>query len=81
MTSLRAVAPYVGAWIETGWDYRLIDFTIVAPYVGAWIETGWDYRLIDFTIVAPYVGAWIETLLQYHYPPLIPSRTLRGCVD
>ena len=33
------VAPYVGAWIETGQkteEYRAIK---VAPYVGAWIET------------------------------------------
>ena len=33
------VAPYAGAWIETGtWDdpYQM---QVVAPYAGAWIET------------------------------------------
>ena len=34
-----AVAPYVGAWIETR-KYRAdIPGRQVAPYVGAWIET------------------------------------------
>ena len=34
-----AVAPYVGAWIET-YKYALGSLTRqVAPYVGAWIET------------------------------------------
>ena len=34
-----AVAPFVGAWIETAW--RLISGKAdhVAPFVGAWIET------------------------------------------
>ena len=33
------VAPYVGAWIETGVQYKKTDHLLVAPYVGAWIET------------------------------------------
>ena len=33
------VAPYVGAWIETTMNERLIQSLFVAPYVGAWIET------------------------------------------
>ena len=56
-----AVAPYVGAWIETpqwmGADY----LTQVAPYVGAWIETFNQGTFSFDTRVAPYVGAWIET--------------------
>ena len=34
-----AVAPYVGAWIETGTERCVCALVIVAPYVGAWIET------------------------------------------
>ena len=34
-----AVAPYVGAWIETDLLYLLRAKYEVAPYVGAWIET------------------------------------------
>ena len=34
-----AVAPLVGAWIETRAVCRVIGFPVVAPLVGAWIET------------------------------------------
>ena len=34
-----AVAPYVGAWIETCLSLRRNNLASVAPYVGAWIET------------------------------------------
>ena len=34
-----AVAPYVGAWIETIVLLSAILLYCVAPYVGAWIET------------------------------------------
>ncbi len=33
------VAPYVGAWIETGYRLKNHHLRYVAPYVGAWIET------------------------------------------
>ncbi len=33
------VAPYVGAWIETRWQFAHAAPSAVAPYVGAWIET------------------------------------------
>ena len=33
------VAPYVGAWIETGIRSGAAHQYRVAPYVGAWIET------------------------------------------
>ena len=33
------VAPYVGAWIETGQKTLQMKPSVVAPYVGAWIET------------------------------------------
>ena len=35
-----AVAPYVGAWIETMALEYAKSSQSVAPYVGAWIETG-----------------------------------------
>ena len=35
------VAPYVGAWIETGSGFYNVTQLHVAPYVGAWIETYW----------------------------------------
>ena len=34
-----AVAPYVGAWIETFHGGYSEPEAVVAPYVGAWIET------------------------------------------
>ena len=39
-----AVAPYVGAWIETFLIVVLIGRLLVAPYVGAWIETAFPYH-------------------------------------
>ena len=36
---MLAVAPYVGAWIETLLCNQCFQFGNVAPYVGAWIET------------------------------------------
>ena len=58
-----AVAPYMGAWIET-FVVRFTDFPVqVAPYMGAWIETNLLQTAIGFQAVAPYMGAWIETEL------------------
>ena len=36
---VAAVAPYVGAWIETAGAKSILSAPWVAPYVGAWIET------------------------------------------
>ena len=55
------VAPYVGAWIETGASVMYLIFPYVAPYVGAWIETRRTGLMKTAFHVAPYVGAWIET--------------------
>ena len=56
-----AVAPHVGAWIETSVvDGDVLSF-IVAPHVGAWIETQDAPDLATVNAVAPHVGAWIET--------------------
>ena len=56
-----AVAPYVGAWIETLAYHPGNNPRNVAPYVGAWIETSQMSINIFVSSVAPYVGAWIET--------------------
>ena len=56
-----AVAPYVGAWIETTIKNHWRTNCQVAPYVGAWIETITRSQTIVPLQVAPYVGAWIET--------------------
>ena len=75
-----AVAPYVGAWIET-LKVRLSDLpSLVAPYVGAWIETFPRVVVEELSDVAPYVGAWIETIPSLASVPSL-CRTLRGCVD
>ena len=55
------VAPYAGAWIETGHMWRQLAFGLVAPYAGAWIETCLCYYINRVNLVAPYAGAWIET--------------------
>ena len=34
-----AVAPYMGAWIETYSLVTELEENLVAPYMGAWIET------------------------------------------
>ena len=34
-----AVAPFVGAWIETIPEPDMWQYTSVTPFVGAWIET------------------------------------------
>ena len=57
-----AVAPYVGAWIETNDTLVTPKYADdVAPYVGAWIETAFFSLFAVLPKVAPYVGAWIET--------------------
>ena len=60
-TVTRAVAPHVGAWIETVESLYVDDATYVAPHVGAWIETFASTRCRSPCQVAPHVGAWIET--------------------
>ena len=75
------VAPYVGAWIETGKSLNPYRRSFVAPYVGAWIETNPSRHTFANGRVAPYVGAWIETLNRVFHSLRLFSRTLRGCVD
>ena len=56
-----AVAPFVGAWIETISHLCIPAGLGVAPFVGAWIETSQIQEFLRKTVVAPFVGAWIET--------------------
>ena len=74
------VAPYVGAWVETGSPNTPPSGGIVAPYVGAWVETKYIDIDPNNPNVAPYVGAWVETIISSPYNDNIVSRTLRGCV-
>jgi len=37
--AVSGVAPYAGAWIETGMRRVNSESSLVAPYAGAWIET------------------------------------------
>ena len=57
------VAPFTGAWIETGSCASASSGVIVAPFTGAWIETGATGRARTIPSVAPFTGAWIETPL------------------
>ena len=76
-----AVAPYVGAWIETMGGGAGSVGAGVAPYVGAWIETPFLTAILLAVVVAPYVGAWIETGNGNPVQPGSNCRSLRGSVD
>ena len=73
------VAPYAGAWIETGAllesAFRLLR---VAPYAGAWIETAKMHAARKASHVAPYAGAWIETAQAIAEPVIPKSPPTRG---
>ena len=76
-----SVAPCVGAWIETGYEFMCNFNDSVAPCVGAWIETSEDIEKMLKETVAPCVGAWIETRRSQPYAVRKQSRSLRGSVD
>ena len=56
-----AVAPYVGAWIETCLFQIIVVTLHVAPYVGAWIETRDSGK--DGFVVASH-PTWVRGLKQ-----------------
>ena len=61
LDNAQAVAPFMGAWIETETTFYRGIKELVAPFMGAWIETSnWRKSRIRL-IVAPFMGAWIET--------------------
>ena len=58
----NTVAPYVGAWIETGHAFAIVlEFLKSHP---TWVR-GLKHNAKSLNVsnvsVAPYVGAWIET--------------------
>ena len=58
-----AVAPYVGAWIETATAAALP--MAVCPSLPTWergLKLVRSHTALQHRQVAPYVGAWIETL-------------------
>ena len=63
---MAAVAPHVGAWIETALPHHGQAGIYVAPHVGAWIETTPHPPLHPCRCVAPHVGAWIETRASFY---------------
>ena len=75
-----AVAPFVGAWIETSAKPMRLMISAVAPFVGAWIET---FVSVGFIIGFESHPSWVRGLklglvrLKARYV----RRTLRGCVD
>ena len=60
---LPAVAPYVGAWIETLRVFSLSISWFVAPYVGAWIETPVASSPVPKAVSHP---TWVRGLKQYN---------------
>ena len=56
------VAPYVGAWIETGIIVTICLISWVAPYVGAWIETSMGARCRRGASSHP---TWVRGLKPY----------------
>ena len=59
--NVDAVAPYVGAWIETrGMRYKSVSISSHPMWVRGLKQS--DFRKYSlYHCVAPYVGAWIET--------------------
>ena len=59
---MHAVAPHVGAWIETYRCFSHRSVWRVAPHVGAWIETRAEaiLRLMDESH-----PTWVRGLKQY----------------
>ena len=76
-----AVAPCVGAWIETELLFTVEHHVFVAPCVGAWIETAAYLEADAAALVAPCVGAWIETRTSGKKRQDCSCRSLRGSVD
>ena len=72
---VKAVAPLIGAWIETMPCADTLGVFAVAPLIGAWIETAKHPAISVKIRVAPLIGAWIETYLlvvveRSHLSPL-----------
>ena len=78
----RAVAPRVGAWIETQRLRLLERLSSVAPRVGAWIETA--VSLDNNARYTPSHPVWVRGLKQLGADKRAEGsyrRTPCGCVD
>ena len=76
-----AVAPHVGAWIETYTANFHIGTLSVAPHVGAWIETSFESVCYSDNESHPM---WVRGLKLLHLLQLLLlliRRTPCGCVD
>ena len=62
----KAVAPRVGAWIETTLSNPLFSSLPVAPRVGAWIETFLD---LIFGLDTESHPVWVRGLKHTPYLP------------
>ena len=56
-----AVAPLVGAWIETWYMACMAVWSVVAPLVGAWIET---LVFLPWHLALPSHPSWVRGLKQ-----------------
>ena len=59
--TLRAVAPYVGAWIETEHIGGVYAMATSHPMWVRGLKPSTSTTKTSVNPVAPYVGAWIET--------------------
>ena len=79
--NVTAVAPLVGAWIET--VNRNVSYEHDQSHP-SWVR---GLKLLCtihrslLSFVAPLVGAWIETVKRNLSRYGLPCRTPRGCVD
>ena len=78
----EAVAPRVGAWIETIGSDKMVGIIKGRTPCGC---VDWNSLWIKLSAfvntVAPRVGAWIETFLLGSYKLIEACRTPCGCVD
>ncbi len=81
LSSIIAVAPLAGAWIEIFEYIASRPFSFVAPLAGAWIEIAMDEVDTIADGVAPLAGAWIEMENTYMTLPPNTCRSPRGSVD
>ena len=77
----RAVAPHVGAWIETSRGRRRKMAGRVAPHVGAWIETQATGSMKRKGLSLPMWERGLKLLCQCPIRADYPSRSPCGSVD
>ena len=76
-----AVAPFVGAWIETLQPGAVYHDALSLPSWERGLKQEWVNVGMALKHVAPFVGAWIETELPEPSIDVGNRRSLRGSVD